>query len=233
MRCFSEWILNGFCPLICHLQRFLCSRHTVSPGIWCTLHSDMSECCCCSSLLDMCSLQELPSDLGLCCRPVREKYEGDLLAKMDRKSGVLPGLAWASLITTRCAPFPIPLYLSKVLDEHIFRNSKFRLHAQQLWIKSCTWMDGSNMRDKCEWNEVQDKKHLVFFCRHAEVWAIHQVQRPLCKFVLLILFYRFLAAACFCPGINWFLCQTSTPFLACHHSITVWDHCHQILERGW
>jgi len=74
------------------------------------------------------------------------------------------------LITTRGVTFPIPSYLFKDLDKHVWRNlSRFRLHAHNFRVESCKWLSGSNLCDKCSCNEVQDEKHLLFFCRYAEV----------------------------------------------------------------
>jgi len=68
------------------------------------------------------------------------------------------------------SPFSIPSYLYKDLDKHVLRNfSRFRLRAHHLRVESCKWHGGSSICDKCECEEVQDEKHVLFFCKCAEV----------------------------------------------------------------
>ena len=70
----------------------------------------------------------------------------------------------------RGSPFSIPSYLYKDLDKHVLRNfSRFRLRAHHLRVESCKWHGGSSICDKCECGEVQDEKHVLFFCKCAEV----------------------------------------------------------------
>jgi len=70
----------------------------------------------------------------------------------------------------RGSPFPIPSYLDKDLDKHVLRKfSRFRLRAHRLRVESCKWHGGSSICDKCECGEVQHEKHVLFFCKCAEV----------------------------------------------------------------
>ena len=63
-----------------------------------------------------------------------------------------------------------PIYLYKDLDKHVLRNfSRFRLRAHHLRVESCNWHGGSSICDKCECGEVQDEKHVLFFCKCAEM----------------------------------------------------------------
>ena len=70
----------------------------------------------------------------------------------------------------RGSPYSIPSYLYKDLDKHVLRNfSRFRLRAHHLRVESCKWHGGSSKCDNFECGEVQDEKHLLFFCKCAEV----------------------------------------------------------------
>ena len=110
----------------------------------------------------------------------------------------------------RGAPFRIPSYLFKDLDKHLLRNiSRFRLRAHHLRLESCKWLGGSNICDKCECGEVQDEKHVLFFCKCTEVCELRTRYKDL--FVEL-----FKAMHAFALPSN----ADFIPFLACHHTIT-------------
>ena len=80
----------------------------------------------------------------------------------------------------RGSPFSIPSYLHKNLDKHVLRNfSRFRLRAHHLRVESCKWHGGSSICDKCECGEVQDEKHVLFFCKCAEVCELRMRYRDL------------------------------------------------------
>ena len=80
----------------------------------------------------------------------------------------------------RGSPFSIPSYLYKDLDKHVLRNfSRFGLHAHHLRVESCKWHGGSSICDKCECGEVQDEKHVLFFCKCAEVCELRMRYRDL------------------------------------------------------
>ena len=78
------------------------------------------------------------------------------------------------------SPFSIPSYLYKDLDKHVLRNfSRFRLRAHHLRVESCKWHGGSSICEKCECGEVQDEKHVLFFCKCAEVCELRMRCRDL------------------------------------------------------
>ena len=81
----------------------------------------------------------------------------------------------------RGSPFSIPSYLYKDLDKHVLRRnfSRFRLRAHHLIVESCKWHGGSSICDKCECGEVQDEKHVLFFCKCAEVCELRMRYRDL------------------------------------------------------
>jgi len=80
----------------------------------------------------------------------------------------------------RGSPFSIPSYLYNDLDKHVLRNSsRFRLRAHHLRVESCKWHGGSSICDKCECGEVQDEKHVLFFCKCAEVCELRMRYRDL------------------------------------------------------
>ena len=109
----------------------------------------------------------------------------------------------------RGSPFSIPSYLYKDLDKHVLRNfSRFRLRAHHLRVESCKWHGGSSsICDKCECGEVQDEKHVLFFCKCAEVRELRMRYRDLFEGM-------FKTLRAFAPLSSEFI-----PFLACHHSI--------------
>ena len=62
----------------------------------------------------------------------------------------------------------------------MLRNfSRFRLRAHHLRVESCKWHGGSSICDKCESGEVQDEKHVLFFCMCAEVCELPMRYRDL------------------------------------------------------
>jgi len=46
-------------------------------------------------------------------------------------------------------------------------------------VESCKWHGGSSICDKCECGEVQDEKHVLFFCKCAEVCELRMKYRDL------------------------------------------------------
>ena len=61
--------------------------------------------------------------------------------------------------------------------------------------------------DKCECGEVQDEKHVLFFCKCAEVCELRMGYRDLFEGM-------FKTLRAFAPSSSEFF-----PFLTCHHSI--------------
>ena len=82
------------------------------------------------------------------------------------------------------------------------------MRAHHLKVGSCKWHGASSICDKCECGEVQDEKHVFFFCKCAEVCELHMRYRDLFEGMLKTL-------RVFAPLSSEFL-----PFLTCHHSIT-------------
>jgi len=48
-----------------------------------------------------------------------------------------------------------------------------------LRVESCKWHGGSSICDKCECGEVQDEKHVLFFCKCAEVCKLRKRYKDL------------------------------------------------------
>ena len=72
--------------------------------------------------------------------------------------------------------------------------------------------------DKCECGEVQDEKHVLFFCKCAEVCELRMRYRDR--------FERMFKTLCvFAPSSSEFI-----PFLTCHHSITDFEIMHSLIE---
>jgi len=53
------------------------------------------------------------------------------------------------------------------------------LRAHHLRVESCKWHGGSSLCDKSECGEVQDEKHVLFFCKCAEVCELRMRYRDL------------------------------------------------------
>ena len=105
----------------------------------------------------------------------------------------------------RGSPFYIPSYLYKDLDKHVLRNvSRFRLRAHHLRVESCKWHGGSSICDKCECGEVQDEKHVLFFCKCAEARELRMRYRDLFE-------RMFKTLRVFAPAFK--LCASCTNFL--------------------
>ena len=79
--------------------------------------------------------------------------------------------------------------------------------AHHLRVESCKWHGGSSICGKCESGEVQDKKHVLFFCKCAEVCELRMRYRDLFE-------EMFKTLRAFAPS-----CSEFIPFLPCH-SIT-------------
>ena len=61
---------------------------------------------------------------------------------------------------------PLPDYLSIDLPKQVRRNvSCFRLQAHRLKVETARFVeDASNVCDKCDSGEIQDEKHVLFYC---------------------------------------------------------------------
>ena len=86
------------------------------------------------------------------------------------------------------------------------------MRAHNLRVESCKWHGGSSICDKCECGEVQDEKHVLFFCKCAEVCEL-RMRYSLSLRDLFEGMFKTLRA--FAPSSSEFI-----HFLACHHSIT-------------
>ena len=54
------------------------------------------------------------------------------------------------------------------------------MRAHHLRVESCKWHGGSSICDECECGEVQDdEKHVLFFCKRAEVCELRMRYRDL------------------------------------------------------
>jgi hypothetical protein len=82
------------------------------------------------------------------------------------------------------------------------------LRAHHLRVESCKWHGGSSSCDKCECREVQDEKHVLFFCKCAEVCELRMRYRDLFEGM-------FKTLHAFAPSRSEFI-----PFLAWIHRIT-------------
>ena len=92
----------------------------------------------------------------------------------------------------------------------MLRNiSRFRLRAHPLRVESCKWLGGSSICDKCECGEVQDEKHVLFFCKCTEVCELRTRYKGLFEEM-----FKTLRVSAPPSSANFI------PFLTCHHTIT-------------
>ena len=97
---------------------------------------------------------------------------------------------------SRGSPFSIPSYLYKDLDKHVLRNfSRFRLRAHHLRVESC-------ICDKCECGEVQNEKHVLFFCKCAEVCELRMRYKDLFEGMFKTL-CAFTPSSCHAKSVAW------------------------------
>jgi len=74
----------------------------------------------------------------------------------------------------------LPIYLCRLYPRHVVQNvSRFRLRAHHLKVESVHWQPGPVVCDKCSCNEVQDEKHVLFYCRDLRVCALREKYAPL------------------------------------------------------
>ena len=155
-------------------------------------------------------LQAFVSDLRYRQQAVWREAAGLSPREVDRKVVTYQSWCGCPLLASGRSPFQTPLYLFKELNSRVMRNvSRFRLRAHHFRVESCKWLGGTNICDRCECNEVQDEKHVLFFCKCAEVCELRTR-------------YKDLFTDMFKP-LHAFA-QTSQPdfipFLACYHSVT-------------
>ena len=53
------------------------------------------------------------------------------------------------------------------------------MRAHHLRVESCKWHGGSRICDKYECGEVQDEKHVLFYCKCAEVCELRMRYKDL------------------------------------------------------
>ena len=149
----------------------------------------------------------LCSDLRSQNRQVWEEVHGlsprehanKLVAYHNWVAGPLPEL---ESLSTRVS---LPKHLCRLLPRHVVSNvSRFRLRAHHLRVESVHWQPGSVVCDRCTCSDVQDEKHVLFYCQDARVCALRQK-------------YASLFAHVFRP-LQHFSSQPQ-PFLALHHRV--------------
>ena len=70
------------------------------------------------------------------------------------------------------SPFSLPYYLTLDLPRHVSRHvSCFRLRSHRLRVESVHWQD-QGVHCDCGCNEVQDEKHVLFYCRYPAVCSL-------------------------------------------------------------
>ena len=104
------------------------------------------------------------------------------------------------------SPSAAPLFIFEFRRTWCLLKDELFLVVKQPWEHG-----GSSICDKCECGEVQDEKHVLFFCKCAEVCELRMRYRDLYE-------RMFKTLRVFAPSSSEFI-----PFLTCHHSITVFE----------
>ena len=74
-------------------------------------------------------------------------------------------------ISCKC-PAVLPHFLTLDLPRHVSRHvSCFRLRSHRLKVESVHWQD-QDVHCDCGCHEVQDEKHVLFYCRHPAVCSL-------------------------------------------------------------
>ncbi len=65
----------------------------------------------------------------------------------------------------RGPPNVLPRYLELELSRQVLQNiARFRLRAHTLRVETGCWQSHSRICDKCDLQDVQDEKHVLFLC---------------------------------------------------------------------
>ena len=117
--------------------------------------------------------------LSLCCADLRKQNR----SVWDAVDGLNPREHAEKLVSYHnwmAVPLPAsesasqrvypPWHLSRILPRRVISNvSRFRLRAHHLRVEAVHWQPGPVICDKCSCNEVQDEKHVLFYCRAERV----------------------------------------------------------------
>ena len=69
----------------------------------------------------------------------------------------------------------VPRYLHLDLSKHVVRNiSRFRLRAHTLKVESGLWQGRNFVCNNCDCQDIQDEKHVLFFCKDVRVCGLRQ-----------------------------------------------------------
>jgi len=82
----------------------------------------------------------------------------------------------------RHPPHVLPRYLELELSRHVLRNiARFRLRAHTLRVETGCWQSHIRICDKCDFHDVQDEKHVLFFVPLlGNVLFKKEIQRTIC-----------------------------------------------------
>ena len=69
----------------------------------------------------------------------------------------------------------LPWHLCRLLPRRVLSNvSRFRLRAHHLRVEAVHWQPGSMVCNNCSCAEIQDEKHVLFYCRDTRVCELRQ-----------------------------------------------------------
>ena len=97
----------------------------------------------------------------------------------------------------------LPWHLCRMLPRHVISNvSRFRLRAHHLHVEAV--QPGSVIGDKCSCGEIQDEKHVLFYCRDPRVCALRERYASLFERVF---------------GLHQHFSTYHQPYLRLHHQV--------------
>ena len=98
-------------------------------------------------------------------------------------------------------------------DGHVYNA---RLRAHHLRVESCKWHGGSSICDKCECGEVQDEKHVLFFCKCDEVCELRMRFKDLFEGMFKTLHAFAPSSSEFIPFLAWLVITVSLNLRSMH-----------------
>ena len=120
-------------------------------------------------------MQEFIADLRFRQQTVWRALEGhDPRSQPDKLTTYQARFA-SPFVGNTCSAARVPRYLHLDLSKHVVRNiSRFRLRAHTLKVESGLWQGRNFVCNNCDCQDIQDEKHVLFFCKDVRVCGLRQ-----------------------------------------------------------
>jgi hypothetical protein len=123
-------------------------------------------------------LNEIVVDLP--CRPqkVCKAIEGNEPREQPNKLATYQAWFASPFVENARSAARVPRYLYLDLSKHVVHNiSRFRLRAHTLRVESGLWHNRVFSCNCCDCQDIQDEKHVVFYCKDARACALRKKYR--------------------------------------------------------